>query len=157
MRRRSRRCSRPCRRGATLVEAVLGTALLGSLLVALLVGAARLEAARGRADRTAEAVGLADDLLAAWWADPADWPRAGEGTVPGAPGWRWRTRRREDAAARRLEAEVVEVTLIGPREPHEPVDGRSALMVAVVLPRPDLETRDTGGPEADGPARTDAH
>jgi len=99
--------SRRWSRGLTLVEASLGLAILGTLLAAVVVGGARLTGARLRL----EACRLADEMLSAWWAKREEFPRTGEGPVPGHERWRWRTRLVEHPQAAALGAEVVALEL----------------------------------------------
>ena len=88
----------------TLIEVLGGLAILGTLLVALLVARDRHARQWQRAGERVEAARVADDLLTAWWAEPAKFPRRSAGTVGE---WRWRTDDATDADARRLGLAVV--------------------------------------------------
>jgi hypothetical protein len=124
------------RPGLTLVEAILATALLGTILVSALLTTGRLRRQRWFAERRIEAAEIADRLLAGWWADRDEFPRAASGEVADRPGWRWRTSVRPSEPADRLNAEIVTLEVFPPR-PQGPGDRTGpAVRVEVVLPRP---------------------
>jgi len=130
MKRNSRPSARQCRRGATLVEAVAGTALLGTLLVALLVVRARMTVQASRAALRVEACTIADGLLAGWWLDRDTLPRDDAGAVPDRPGWTWRAERVTDDEAAALDAEVVALSVYAPGQPP----GLPAARVEILVP-----------------------
>jgi hypothetical protein len=69
-----------------------------------------------RADRRLAAVAAADALLADWLRDPATFPRAGTGPVPGHPDLAWTTRLMPNPTAEALGGQAVrlEVTATPP-------------------------------------------
>jgi len=142
MTRRCARCSRRWAAGLTLVEAACGMALLGGLLVGIILAGARLARQQGRAERRIEAAGIADALLAGWWAERDEFPRADTGDVPGEGGWRWRTRvvPRDDAAALGAEAVALEVFA-----PNAATDDAPSIRVEVLLPRKEPDSEGPGG------------
>ncbi len=114
MRRKCKIFSRRLPSGMTLVEVIVGTALLGTLLVSILLARGRLSVQTRRAEVRIEACAVLDGLLETWWSDRDRLPRAGEGAVPGRPGWSWRTRTVDREGAEVLRAEVVAVEVFRP-------------------------------------------
>jgi len=144
MTRRYARCSRRSAAGLTLVEAACGMALLGSLLVGIILAGARLARQQGRAERRIEAAGIADALLAGWWANRDEFPRADAGDIPGRDGWRWRTQVvvRDETSA--LDAEVVALEVFAPQGAPEDA---AAIRVEILLPKEEREGQGRDGPD----------
>ncbi len=114
--------------GITLVETLAGTVLLGVILAAMLTGTGRLFAGAARADHRRQACQAADEMLARWWLDRDRLPRAAQGPVPQHPGWTWRTQRRDAPLLRRLELEIVCLSI------YASDDAAEAARVEVVVP-----------------------
>ncbi len=87
----------------------MALALMATLLVAVLTIKAGLGRRRAAADRQLRAVAAADGLLTAWWSDPATFPVARHGPVPGDPSLAWSTREVPSPPAARLGGRVVRV------------------------------------------------
>ena len=118
--------------GVTLIEVLAALALLGSLAVAMVLSRGRLVDQHLRAQQKLEAVGVADALLAEWWADgPDNIPVDDAGELDAHPGWSWQTREVPNAALRPYEARVVRLRLVDASEPDEPFELTS---VDLVLP-----------------------
>lgn len=91
----------------TLIEVLAGLALLAALLMVLLTARTRATLQWTRANERLRAVQAADRLLADWWREPKDFPREGEGAIPGAADLRWRTRIVPDHGSAELRADIV--------------------------------------------------
>ncbi len=122
------------RGGATLIEALVGTALLGSLLVSILIAGGRLNAQSGRSGRRIEAVRIADSLLEEWWSEKDKFPRADSAEVEGKEGWWWRTSKAESESVKQWSAEVVALEVFS----KATADQGPLVRVEVLLPRYDL-------------------
>ena len=138
-----RRSAKAC--GATLVEAVVGTALLGTLLVSMLLAGGRIEAQSARASRRIAACRTADRLLESWWSDRTKFPRDDSGDVQGGEGLRWRTHRIENESAEEWGAEVVALEIVSANAGGE--EEEILATVEVMLPVENLENEDE---KADG-------
>jgi len=90
MSQKLRTCS-CCWRAATLIEVLAGLAILGSVTVALLLARGNLLEQHATAQRKLEAVRIADQLLAGWYARDSAVPIDEQGEVESHPGWTWRT------------------------------------------------------------------
>ena len=127
--------TRPARpnfaRGMTLIEVVAGLALLGTLLVGIVLAKVRYTHQWTAAERRVQAVGAADDLLSAWWADAGSFPRRDAGEVPGRPGLAWRTAPVSNPAVEALDARAVRLEVFDRAAPTDP-----PVVVDVVLPPP---------------------
>jgi hypothetical protein len=118
----------------TLIEVVCGLALLATVLVSILLTRARAVRQSAIAQARVDAVHVADDLLARWWADPASFPRTAGGGVEGRPTLAWRTSPVANPPARLMGGDVVRLEILdrsieGSREP--------VLAVEVVVPSPE--------------------
>lgn len=122
----------------TLIEVVASLALLASLLVGLLLAKARYTRQSALADRRIEAVRAVDRLLAAWWAEPARFPRRGTGPIDGAADLSWRTSLVANPTLNELGAQVVRLEVIDDRPGAPPPEGVLAT-VEVVLRDPRVE------------------
>jgi hypothetical protein len=113
--------------------------LLGTMLVSILLARVQLGQQYRHAQASLEACQMLDGLLRAWWADADNFPRAGKGSVPGHPGWRWqvRTLKRDDADA--LYSQVIAVELFAPNQPGT----TPAAGVELLLPIPGIENATT--------------
>ena len=114
----------------TLIEALLGTALLGTLLVAILMAQSRLHRQSVRADGRLEACRVADKVLEGWWPKRSTLPRNGSGAIEGRKGWTWRTRARDDEAAKAMNMQVVVLEILAADRPEL----GAAASVEIVLP-----------------------
>jgi len=102
----------------TLIEALLGTALLGTLLVAILMAQSRLHRQSVRADSRLEACRVADKVLEGWWPKRATLSRSGTGAIEGQKNWTWRTRPRDDEAAKAMNMQVVVLEILAANSPE---------------------------------------
>ncbi|CAN0317727.1 unnamed protein product, partial [Ectocarpus fasciculatus] len=115
--------------GVTLIEVLAALALLGSLAVAMVLSRARLVEQHQRAEQKLQAVEVANDLQAGWWAeDPNAIPIETSGDIEDNPGWVWETEARKHRELESFAAQVVEVRIVD----------RSQSAVGVELPSADL-------------------
>lgn len=130
----------------TLIEVVAGLALLAAVLILVFAAKSHVARQQVRADRRLRAVAAADALLAAWWQDPATFPRAASGGVPGQPGLAWQTRIVPNPAAEALGGQAVRLDVF-PGGPGASTDDRAEprVSVEVVLPVPKPPVMPAGG------------
>lgn len=110
---RMRHCqSRGHRPGMTLVEVVVGLMLLASLGVGTLLACGAHQRQLQRASERMEAVEIADQLLASWYASGQRLPRAATGQIQlVSDRWIWQTRVIRQARVESLPVEVVRLEL----------------------------------------------
>jgi len=87
-------------------------ALLGTVLTAVLLADARLTRQEALAQRRLEAQTIANSLLATWWDNRDELPRAADGDLGSHAGWRWRTSVMPNTAAEELGADVVRLEIV---------------------------------------------
>jgi hypothetical protein len=121
-------------RGATLVEVVAGLALLASLLTALLLARARYSQQWVLANQRLAAVQLADELLAEWWTEPQELPRADQGVLDEQRGWKWRTQVIQNHAADSIGVEVIRLEIL-----QEDPEAIPLATLEIVLPQQMIE------------------
>jgi type II secretory pathway pseudopilin PulG len=93
----------------TLIEVLAALTIAGSLLVAVMIARARVLRQTNTAERRLAAVREADRLVRTWWSAATGIPPAGSGELP--TNLRWQTRLVENADARQLGAQVVQMTI----------------------------------------------
>jgi Tfp pilus assembly protein PilV len=101
--------NRLSQRGITLIEVVASLALLATLLVALLQTKTGATLRIASAKQKLAAVGVADQMLATWWAGSDHVPVPAEGTLPNDLAWR--TRFVANTSARAMRCEVVRLEM----------------------------------------------
>ncbi|HDZ22417.1 hypothetical protein LCGC14_0409250 [marine sediment metagenome] len=121
--------------GATLVEALAGTALLGLVLATLVTAAGQMKRQAYFADARTEACDVADELLTQWWADRDHFPRDQTGIVGDQSRWAWRTHRVGTVTIGSVTGEIIAVEVLDRQAPEPEV----AVYIEIVLPAPDDE------------------
>lgn len=119
----------------TLLEVVAAIAILGGLLVGLVLARARHLRQASAASELADAVRLADDLIASWWASPQGVPIGMTGALGGDGRWTWRTQAVSNREIETLGARVVRLEVRGRRAPAgRMAEAGGMFVVDLVLP-----------------------
>ena len=118
--------------GVTLIEVLVSLALLGSLAVAMVLARGRLVDQHRLALQKAQAVQVADGLLAHWLAQgKEEFPIDASGRVESHDDWVWQTRQVPLPELDPFNAQVVRLTIMDTGVPGKPVELTS---VDVVVP-----------------------
>ena len=120
------------RSGVTLIEVLAALALLGSLAVAMVLSRGRLVEQHQRAEQKMQAIDIADQLLAQWWAsEPKAIPVNTSGPVEGHQDWVWETASYQQRALQPFDAHIVRLRIVDASALGEPVELTS---IDVVVP-----------------------
>lgn len=119
----------------TLIEVLASLMLLGTLAVAMVLSRGRLVDQHQRAEAKLEAVRLAENLLAQWWADGAGAVPIGEsGPLESHAGWSWETDRVLSDDLDAFDAQVVRLRIL-----ENAGDAQSVELTSVDLVLPNME------------------
>lgn len=128
-------CSR--RAGVTLIEVVAAIAILGTILVGVVMSKARHTRQVALTLRINQAVLVADELIAGWWASEAGPPIGASGIAGGEAVFVWETHLVKNEALAALGTRVLHVEI---REAEGALGARAAegavVAVDLVLPAP---------------------
>ncbi len=126
-----RYCKRARRHGLTIVEVLVGILLLSTLLVTMLVAFSRHRRQMERASLRLEAIEIADELLASWYARVGGVPYEEAGRCGPQNEFTWRTHLVPSSQANSIQMDVIRLEIKESAAVQEP----SLAAVELALPK----------------------